>query len=416
MVSFFHYLNINIMNSYFIISSLEGRLRAYPYPDRGRQWYGIAKNDPHAKHLQDGSLVLGILRTIKPLNKPSFEVLEIGFIYTPSYKFVGIETHNGVPCLVYDHTCFDEDIQYSGGRKHCYVESYTFNGMKTVRVYAPLCKGQEQDYASKVLETILNNYQDAKMYKSIMAQSPTAMFDAYKAVADYEKSLEGFNEIKLKSFYISEMNSIVKVNLTLQLIAVNKNVKPTEVSVEFTNSDIVTYFSMVVVKEKLVYQINWDKLFTLPEFYEYDLSSTIKPSGYSELFVADLQNNENKGSFITKHTKFGEILGYDVIVSYPAGKPNATETITIDDTVLTYDSTSSMIRVILSPNTPSSILKEEVMVDITNTDDMRGYISSSYNQLDVLAYENMPKSAPVITGNIDDLISSLISIMYNYGV
>lgn len=404
------------MNSYFIISSSEGRLRAYPYPDRGRQWYGIAKNDPHAKHLQDGSLVLGGLKTIKPFNKPSFEVLEIRFIYTPSYQYVGIETHNGVPCLVYDHVCFDEDIQYSGGRKHCYVESYTFNGMKTVRVYAPLCKGQEQDYASKVLETILNNYQDAKMYKSIMAQSPTAMADAYKAVADYEKSLEGFNEIKLKSFYISEMSDVVTAKLSVWLIAIDKNVKPTEVSVEFINESITTYFSMVVVKEKLVYQIDWDKLFTLPEFCEYDLSDTAKPSGYSELFIANLQNNENKGSFITKHTRFGEILGYDVIVSYPAGKPNATETITIEDTVLTYDSTSSMIRVILSPNTPSSILKEEVMVDITNTNDMRGYISSSYNQLDVLAYENMPKSKPVITGNVDKIINSLISKMYNYGV
>ena len=85
------------MNNYFIISSSEGRLRAYPYPDRGRQWYGIAKNDPFAKHLQDGSLVLGNLKTIKPFNKPSFEVLEIGFIYTPSCKYVGIETHKGVP-------------------------------------------------------------------------------------------------------------------------------------------------------------------------------------------------------------------------------------------------------------------------------------------------------------------------------
>lgn len=400
------------MNNYFIISSSEGRLRAYPYPDRGRQWYGIAKNDPFAKHLQDGSLVLGILRTIKPYNKPSFEVLEIGFIYTPSYKFVGIETHNGVPCLVYDHTCFDEDIQYSGGRKHCYVESYTFNGMKTVRVYAPLCKGQEQDYASKVLETILNNYQDAKMYKSIMAQSPTAMADAYKAVADYEKSLEGFNEIKLKSFYINEANNIVTAKLSLWLIAIDKNVKPTEVSVEFINSEIANYLSMVVVKEKLVYQIDWNKLFTLPEFCEYDLNNTVKPSGYYELFIADLQDNKNKGSFITKHTKFGEILGYNVFVSYPAGIANEAETISIDGTILSYSSTSSVIRVTLTPTSSSSILKEEVMVDITNIDDMRGYISSSYNQLDVLAYENMPKSTPVITGNVDDLISSLISKMY----
>lgn len=403
------------MNNYYIISSSEGRFRAHSYPDSGRQWYGIAKNDPFAKHLQDGSLVLGNLKTIKPFNKPSFEVLEIGFIYTPSCRYVGIETHNGVPCLVYDHTCFDEEIEYSGGRKNLYVSAFSFKGMKTERIIAPLCKGQEQDYASKVLETILNNYQDAKMYKSIMAQSPTGMADAYKAVADYEKSLEGFNEIKLKSFYISEMSGTVTAKLTLQLIAVNKNVKPTEVSVEFTNSDIVTYFSMVVVNGKLVYQIDWNKLFTLPEFCEYDLSDTAKPSGYSELFIANLQNNENKGSFITKHTKFGEILGYDVIVSYPAGKPNATETITIDDTVLTYDSTSSMIRVTLTP-TSSSILKEEVMVDITNTNDMRGYISSSYNQLDVLAYENMPKSKPVITGNVDKIINSLISKMYNYGI
>lgn len=400
------------MNNYFIISSSEGKFRAHSYPDSGRQWYGIAKNDPFAKHLQDGSLVLGILRTIKPANKPSFEVLEIGFIYTPSYKFVGIETHNGVPCLVYDHTCFDEDIQYSGGRKHCYVESYTFNGMKTVRVYAPLCKGQEQDYASKVLETILNNYQDAKMYKSIMAQSPTAMADAYKAVADYEKSLEGFNEIKLKSFYINEANNIVTAKLSLWLIAIDKNVKPTEVSVEFINSEIANYLSMVVVKEKLVYQIDWNKLFTLPEFCEYDLNNTVKPSGYYELFIANLQDNKNKGSFITKHTKFGEILGYNVFVSYPAGIANEAETISIDGTILSYSSTSSVIRVTLTPTSSSSILKEEVMVDITNIDDMRGYISSSYNQLDVLAYENMPKSTPVITGNVDDLISSLISKMY----
>ena len=404
------------MNNYFIISSYEGKFRAYPYPDRGRQWYGIAKNDPHAKYLQDGSLVLGVLKTIKPANKPSFEVLEIGFIYTPSYKFVGIETHNGVPCLVYDHICFDEEIEYSGGRKNLYVSAFTFKGMKTERVIVPLCKSQENSFSAGVMETITNQYQNADLYLSILTQSPTGMADAYKAVADYEKSLEGFNEIKLKSFYISEMSNIVTVKLILQLIAINKNVKPTEVSVEFTNSDIATYFSMVVVEKRLVYQINWDKLFILPEFCEYDLSSTIKPSGYSELFVADLQNNENKGSFITKHTKFGEILGYDVIVSYPAGKPNATETITIDDTVLTYDSTSSMIRVTLTPTSSSSILKEEVMVDITNTDNMRGYTSSSYNQLDVLAYENMPKSAPVITGNVDDLISSLISIMYNYGV
>ena len=402
------------MNNYYIISSSEGRFRAHSYPDSGRQWYGIAKNDPHAKHLQDGSLVLGILRTIKPANKPSFEVLEIGEIYTPNYKYVGIETHNGVPCLVYDHVCFDEDIQYSGGRKHCYVESYTFNGMKTVRVYAPLCKGQEQDYASKVLETILNNYQDAKMYKSIMAQSPTAMADAYKAVAEYEKSLKGFNEIKLKSFYMNEMSDVVTAKLSVWLIAIDKNVKPTEVSVEFINSEIANYLSMVVVKEKLVYQIDWDKLFTLPEFCEYDLSDTAKPSGYYELFIADLQNNKNKGSFITKHTKFGEILGYKVIVSYPAGIAKETETISIDDTILSYNSISSVIRVILSPNTPSSILKEEVMVDITNIDDMRGEISSSYNHLDVLAYENMPKSAPVITGNVNDLIISLISKMYSY--
>lgn len=399
------------MNSYFIISSSEGKLRAYPYPDRGRQWYGIAKNDPHAVYLQDGSLVLGGLKTIKPFNKPSFEVLEIGFIYTPSCKYVGIETHNGVPCLVYDHVCFDEEIEYSGGRK-----AFTFKGMKTERIVLPLCKSQENSYSVGVMETITNQYQNADLYLSILTQSPTGMAAAYKAVADYEKSLEGFNEIKLKSFYISEMSNIITVKLTLQLIAINKNVKPTEVSVEFTNSDIATYFSMVVVEKRLVYQVNWNKLFTLPEFCEYDLSNTVKPSGYSELFIANLQDNENKGSFITKHTKFGEILGYDVIVSYPAGKPNATETINIDGTVLNYNNTSSMIRVFLSPNTPSSILKEEVMVDITNTDDMRGYISSSYNQLDVLAYENMPKSAPVITGNVDDLISSLISTMYNYGV
>ena len=404
------------MNNYFILSSSEGRLRAYPYPDMGRQWYGIAKNDPHAEYLQDGSLVLGGLKTIKPANKPSFEVLEIGFIYTPSYKFVGIETHNGVPCLVYDHVCFDEEIEYSGGRKNLYVSAFTFKGMKTERVIVPLCKSQENSFSAGVMETITNQYQNADLYLSILTQSPTGLADAYKAVADYEKSLEGFNEIKLKSFYISEMSDVVTAKLSLWLIAIDKNVKPTEVSVEFTNSDITTYFSMVVVEKRLVYQINWDKLFILPEFCEYDLSSTIKPSGYSELFVADLQNNKNKGSFITKHTKFGEILGYDVIVSYPAGKPNATETITIDDTVLTYDSTSSMIRVTLTPTSSSSILKEEVMVDITNTDDMRGYTSSSYNQLDVLAYENMPKSAPVITGNVDDLISSLISIMYNYGV
>ena len=404
------------MNNYFILSSSEGRLRAYPYPDMGRQWYGIAKHDPHAEYLQDGSLVLGGLKTIKPANKPSFEVLEIGFIYTPSYKFVGIETHNGVPCLVYDHTCFDEEIEYSGGRKNLYVSAFTFKGMKTERVIVPLCKSQENSFSAGVMETITNQYQNADLYLSILTQSPTGLADAYKAVADYEKSLEGFNEIKLKSFYISEMSDVVTAKLSLWLIAIDKNVKPTEVSVEFTNSDITTYFSMVVVEKRLVYQINWDKLFTLPEFCEYDLSSTIKPSGYSELFVADLQNNKNKGSFITKHTKFGEILGYDVIVSYPAGKPNATETITIDDTVLTYDSTSSMIRVTLTPTSSSSILKEEVMVDITNTDDMRGYTSSSYNQLDVLAYENMPKSAPVITGNVDDLIISLISKMYNYGV
>ncbi|MCC7445680.1 MAG: hypothetical protein IT263_12695 [Saprospiraceae bacterium] len=210
------------------------------------------------------------------------------------------------------------------------------------------------------------------------------------------------------------MNNIITVKLTLQLIAINKNVKPTEVSVEFTNSNIATYFSMVVVEKRLVYQINWNKLFTLPEFCEYDLSDTAKPSGYYELFIADLQDNKNKGSFITKHTKFGEILGYDVTVSYPVGIPNEMETITIDGTILSYGSTSSVIRVILSPNTPSSILKEEVMVDITNTDDMRGYTSSSYNHLDVLAYENMPKSAPVITGNVNDLIISLISKMYSY--
>ncbi len=402
------------MNNYFIISSSEGKFRAHSYPDSGRQWYGIAKNDPHAKHLQDGSLVLGNLKTIKPFNKPSFEVLEIGFIYTPSCKYVGIETHNGVPCLVYDHICFDEEIEYSGGRKNLYVSAFTFKGMKTEKVIVPLCKSQENSFSAGVMETITKQYQNADLYLSILTQSPTGLTDAYKAVADYEKSLEGFNEIKLKSFYISEMNNIITVKLTLQLIAINKNVKPTEVSVEFTNSNIATYFSMVVVEKRLVYQINWNKLFTLPEFCEYDLNNTIKPMGYSELFIADLQNNKNKGSFITKHTKFGEILGYKVIVSYPAGKPNATETITIDDTVLTYDSTSSMIRVILSPNTPSSILKEEVMVDITNTDDMRGYISSSYNQLDVLAYENMPKSAPVITGNVESIIHSLISKMYSY--
>ena len=211
---------------------------------------------------------------------------------------------------------------------------------------------------------------------------------------------------------MNEMSDVVTAKLSVWLIAIDKNVKPTEVSVEFTNSDIATYFSMAVVEKRLVYQINWNKLFTLPEFCEYDLSNTVKPSGYSELFIANLQNNENKGSFITKHTRFGEILGYDVIVSYPTGKPNATETINIDDTVLTYDSTSSMIRVTLTP-TSSSILKEEVMVDITNTNDMRGYISSSYNQLDVLAYENMPKSAPAITGNVESIIHSLISKMYN---
>lgn len=403
------------MNNYFIISSSEGRLRAYPYPDRGRQWYGIAKNDPHAKHLQDGSLVLGILRTIKPANKPSFEVLdEIGFIYTPSYQYVGIETHNGVPCLVYDHICFDEEIEYSGGRKNLYVSAFTFKGMKTEKVIVPLCKSQENSFSAGVMETITKQYQNADLYLSILTQSPTGLTDAYKAVADYEKSLEGFNEIKLKSFYISEMNNIITVKLTLQLIAINKNVKPTEVSVEFTNSNIATYFSMVVVEKRLVYQINWNKLFTLPEFCEYDLSDTAKPSGYYELFIADLQNNKNKGSFITKHTKFGEILGYKVIVSYPAGIAKETETISIDDTILSYNSISSVIRVILSPNTPSSILKEEVMVDITNTDDMRGYTSSSYNHLDVLAYENMPKSAPAITGNVESIIHSLISKMYSY--
>ena len=404
------------MNNYFIISSSEGRLRAYPYPDRGRQWYGIAKNDPHAEYLQDGSLVLGNLKTIKPFNKPSFEVLEIGFIYTPSCKYVGIETHNGVPCLVYDHVCFDEEIEYSGGRKNLYVSAFTFKGMKTERIVLPLCKSQENSFSVGVMETITNQYQNADLYLSILTQSPTGMAAAYKAVADYEKSLEGFNEIKLKSFYISEMNNIITVKLTLQLIAINKNVKPTEVSVEFTNSDIATYFSMAVVEKRLVYQINWNKLFTLPEFCEYDLSNTVKPSGYSELFIANLQNNENKGSFITKHTKFGEILGYDVTVIYPVGIPNKTETISIDGTILSYGSTSHVIRVILSPNASSSILKEEVMVDITNTNDMRGYISSSYNQLDVLAYENMPKSKPVITGNVDKIINSLISKMYNYGV
>lgn len=401
------------MNNYFIISSSEGKFRAHSYPDSGRQWYGIAKNDPFAKHLQDGSLVLGNLKTIKPFNKPSFEVLEIGFIYTPSCKYVGIETHNGVPCLVYDHICFDEEIEYSGGRKNLYVSAFTFKGMKTEKVIVPLCKSQENSFSAGVMETITKQYQNADLYLSILTQSPTGLTDAYKAVADYEKSLEGFNEIKLKSFYISEMNNIITVKLTLQLIAINKNVKPTEVSVEFTNSNIATYFSMVVVKEKLVYQINWDKLFTLPEFCEYDLSDTAKPSGYYELFIADLQDNKNKGSFITKHTKFGEILGYDVTVSYPVGIPNETETINIDGTVLNYNNTSSVIRVTLTP-TSSSILKEEVMVDITNTDDMRGYTSSSYNQLDVLAYENMPKSAPVITGNVDNLIISLISKMYSY--
>lgn len=400
------------MNNYYIISSSEGKFRAKCYPDSGRQWYGIAKNDPHAEYLQDGSLVLGVLKTIKPANKPSFEVLEIGFIYTPSCRYVGIETHNGVPCLVYDHTCFDEEIEYSGGRKNLYVSAFSFKGMKTERIIAPLCKSQENSFSTGVLETITKQYQNADLYLNILTQSPTGMADAYKAVADYEKSLEGFNEIKLKSFYISEMSGTVTAKLTLQLIAVNKNVKPTEVSVEFTNSDIVTYFSMVVVNGKLVYQINWDKLFTLPEFCEYDLNNTIKPMGYSELFIADLQNNENKGSFITKHTKFGEVFGYKVIVSYPAGIAKETETINIDGTVLNYNNTSSVIRVTLTP-TSSSILKEEVMVDITNTDDMRGYTSSSYNQLDVLAYENMPKSAPAITGNVESIIHSLISKMYN---
>ena len=404
------------MNNYFIISSSEGRLRAYSYPDSGRQWYGIAKNDPHAEYLQDGSLVLGVLKTIKPYNKPSFEVLEIAFIYTPSCKYVGIETHNGVPCLVYDHVCFDEEIEYSGSRRNLYVSSFTFNGMKTERVIAPLCKSQENTYSTGVMETIMKQYQNADLYLDILSQSPTGMSDAYKAIAEYEKSLEGFNEIKLEHFYINEMDGIITVKLMLQLIAINKNVEPTKVSVEFTNSDIMTYFSMVVVEKRLVYQINWDKLFTLPEFCEYDLSNTVKPSGYYELFIASLQDNENKGSFITKHTKFGKILGYDVLVSYPAGKANETETITIDDTVLTYDSTSSMIRVTLTPTSSSSILKEEVIIDITNIDDMRGFTSSSYNQLDVLAYENMPKSAPVITGNVDKIINSLISKMYNYGV
>ena len=402
------------MNNYFIISSSEGKFRAHSYPDSGRQWYGIAKNDPFAKHLQDGSLVLGGLKTIKPFNKPSFEVLEIGFIYTPSYQYVGIETHNGVPCLVYDHICFDEEIEYSGGRKNLYVSAFTFKGMKTEKVIVPLCKSQENSFSAGVMETITKQYQNADLYLSILTQSPTGLTDAYKAVADYEKSLEGFNEIKLKSFYISEMNNIITVKLTLQLIAINKNVKPTEVSVEFTNSNIATYFSMVVVEKRLVYQINWNKLFTLPEFCEYDLSDTAKPSGYYELFIADLQDNKNKGSFITKHTKFGEILGYDVTVSYPVGIPNEMETITIDGTILSYGSTSSVIRVILSPNTPSSILKEKVMIDITNIDDMRGEISSSYNHLDVLAYENMPKTVPVITGNVNDLIISLISKMYSY--
>lgn len=404
------------MNNYFIISSSEGKFRAHSYPDSGRQWYGIAKNDPFAKHLQDGSLVLGILRTIKPANKPSFEVLEIGFIYTPSYQYVGIETHNGVPCLVYDHTCFDEELQYSGRGKHARLSSFTFKGMKTDRVIAPLCKSQESSYSTGVMEILMKGYSDADMYRNIFSQSPTGMADAYKAVADYEKSLEGFNEIKLKSFYMNEMSDVVTAKLSVWLIAIDKNVKPTEVSVEFINESITTYFSMVVVKEKLVYQIDWDKLFTLPEFCEYDLSDTAKPSGYYELFIADLQDNKNKGSFITKHTKFGEILGYDVTVSYPVGIPNEMETITIDGTILSYGSTSSVIRVILSPNTPSSILKEKVMIDITNIDDMRGEISSSYNHLDVLAYENMPKSAPVITGNVDDLISSLVSKMYSYGV
>lgn len=401
------------MNNYFIISSSEGKFRAHSYPDSGRQWYGIAKNDPHAKYLQDGSLVLGMLRTIKPANKPSFEVLEIGFIYTPSYQYVGIETHNGVPCLVYDHTCFDEELQYSGRGKHARLSSFTFKGMKTDRVIAPLCKSQESSYSTGVMEILMKGYSDADMYRNIFSQSPTGMADAYKAVADYEKSLEGFNEIKLKSFYMNEMSDVVTAKLSVWLIAIDKNAKPTEVSVEFTNSDIVTYFSMVVVKEKLVYQIDWNKLFTLPEFCEYDLNNTVKPSGYYELFIADLQDNKNKGSFITKHTKFGEILGYDVTVSYPVGIPNEAETITIDNTTLSYNSMSSVITVILSPNTPSSILKEKVMIDITNIDDMRGEISSSYNHLDVLAYENMPKSAPVITGNVNDLIISLISKMYN---
>lgn len=400
------------MNNYYIISSSEGRFRAHSYPDSGRQWYGIAKNDPHAKYLQDGSLVLGILRTIKPLNKPSFEVLEIGFIYTPSYKYIGIEVENGVPYLVYDHICFDEELEYSGSGKHTRLSSYTFNGMKTERVKAPLCKSQESSYSTGVMEILMRGYQDADMYKQIFSQSPTGMTDAYKAVADYEKSLEGFNEIKLKSFYIRETNDIVTATLTLWLVAIDKNAKPTEISVEFINENIAEYLSMVIVKERLVYQINWDKLFTLPEFCEYDLSNTIKPSGYYELFIANLHNNENKGSFITKHTKFGEILGYNVFVSYPAGIANEAETISIDGTILSYSSTSSVIRVTLSPNTPSSILKEEVIVDITNIDDMRGGISSSYNHLDVIAYENMPKSTPVITGNIDDLISSLISKMY----
>ncbi len=400
------------MNNYYIISSSEGRLRAYPYPDRGRQWYGIAKNDPHAEYLQDGSLVLGVLKTIKPANKPSFEVLEIGFIYTPSCRYVGIETHNGVPCLVYDHVCFDEEIEYSGGRKNLYVSAFTFKGMKTERIVLPLCKSQENSFSAGVMETITNQYQNADLYLSILTQSPTGMADAYKAVADYEKSLEGFNEIKLKSFYIRETNDIVTATLTLWLVAIDKNAKPTEISVEFINENIAEYLSMVIVKERLVYQINWDKLFTLPEFCEYDLSDTAKPSGYYELFIADLQDNKNKGSFITKHTKFGEILGYNVFVSYPAGIANEAETISIDGTILSYSSTSSVIRVTLTPTSSSSILKEEVMVDITNIDDMRGYISSSYNQLDVLAYENMPKSTPVITGNVDDLISSLISKMY----
>ena len=402
------------MNNYFIISSSEGKFRAHSYPDSGRQWYGIAKNDPHAKHLQDGSLVLGILRTIKPLNKPSFEVLEIGFIYTPSYKFIGIETSNGVPCLVYDHVCFDEELEYNGRGKHARLSSFTFKGMKTERVKAPLCKSQESSFSTGVMEILMKGHSDANMYKQIFSQSPTSMADAYKAVAEYEKSLEGFNEIKLKSFYINEANNIVTAKLSLWLIAIDKNAKPTEVSVEFINESIADYISMVTIKEKLVYQINWDKLFTLPEFCEYDLSNTAKPSGYYELFIANLQDNENKGSFITKHTKFGEILGYDVTVSYPVGILNGTETISIDGTILSYGSTSSVIRVILSPNTPSSILKEKVSIDITNIDDMRGEISSSYNHLDVIAYENMPKSTPVITGNVDDLIISLISKMYSY--